>query len=66
MPYLFVLSFSYTPDAMFMCEEFLLHTSCYVYLFGVSLINLMLYLFVRIFSYPRRAIFIPEEFLLYS
>ena len=62
---LFMRSFSYTHDASF-SEEFLLHTSCYVYLWGVSLTHLMLYLFVRSFSYTPDTMFIREEFLLHS
>ena len=62
---LFVRSFSYNHDATF-SEKFLLHTSCYVYLGGVSLTHLMLYLFVRSFSYTPDAMFIREEFLLHS
>ena len=62
---LFVRSFSYIPDATF-SEEFLLHISGCVYLWGVSLTHLMLYLFVRSFSYTPDAMFIREKFLLYS
>ena len=46
--------FSYTSDAMFIREVFLLHTLCYNYLF------------VRSFSYLSHDIFIREVFLLHS
>ena len=63
---LLVRSFSYTSQAVFICEEFLLHISGCVYLRGVSLTHLMLYLFVRSFSYTPDAMFIREKFLLHS
>ena len=57
-----VSSFSYTHDASF-SEQFLLHTSCYIYSRGVSLTLLMLCLSVRSFPYTPDATF-SEEFLL--
>ena len=58
-------SFSYTPHALFIREEFLLHSWCY-FCWGISLTHLMLCLFVRSFSYTPHAVFIRGEFLLHS
>ena len=64
--YLFVRCFTSPADAMFICEEFLLHTSSCNYSRGVSLTLMMVCLFLRNFSYTPPAIFIREEFLLQS
>ena len=60
-----VRSFSYISLAVQFSEEFPLHTSCFVYSWGVFLALLML-LLVRRFSYTPHALFIREEFLLHT